>query len=81
MINVCQIKKWDLLYTYQSNNRKEFDIRRGEFNDRAALDILLQSHDLVTNYQAEVQNDFQWSTGFSAQLQDNFSDPSTGVRS
>lgn len=72
--------KWDLLYTYQSNNRKEFDIRRGEYNDRAALDILLQSHDLVTNYQTAAKNDFQWSTGFSAQLQDNFSDPSTGVR-
>ena len=72
--------KWDLLYTYQSNNRKEFDIRRGEFNDRAALDILLQSHDLVTNYQSKEKNDFQWSTGFSLQLQDNFSDPSTGVR-
>ena len=52
--------------------QKEFDIRRGEFNDRAALDILLQSHDLVTNYQSEVKNDFQWSTGFSAELQDNF---------
>jgi len=72
--------KWDLRYTYQSNNRKEFDIRRGEYNDQAALDILLQSHDFITNYQAGVKNDFQWSTGFSVQLQDNYSDPSTGVR-
>ena len=72
--------KWDLRYTYQANNRKEFDIRRGDNKNRPALDLLLQSHDLATNFSSAQQKTLQWSTGLSAQLQDNYSDPSTGVR-
>ena len=72
--------KWDLRYTYQSNNRKEYDLRRGENKNRPALDLLLQSHDLIFNYRSPLQQSTQWSSGVSGQLQDNFSDPGTGVR-
>ena len=72
--------KWDVRYTYQTNNRKEFDLRRGENKNRPALDLLLQSHDLLFNYRSSSEKNLQWSTGLSAQLQDNYSDPSTGVR-
>ena len=72
--------KWDVRYTFQSNNRKEYDLRRGEARNRPALDILLQSHDFIFNYRSAQQNTLQWSSGFSGQLQDNYSDPSTGVR-
>jgi len=72
--------KWNIRYSYQSNNRKEFDLRRGDFKDQAALDLVLQSHDLQFNLRSKPENDLQWHSGFSAQLQDNYSNPSTGVR-
>lgn len=72
--------RWDIRYSYQSNVRKEFDTRRGEYKNQAALDMRLQSHDLQFNVQSRTINNLKWSTGFAAQLQDNFPDPSTGVR-
>lgn len=72
--------KWDVRYNYQLNNRKEFDIRRGEVKNIPALDLLLQTHDLVANFNKEQNNSFQWNTGISGQFQDNYSDPETGVR-
>lgn len=72
--------KWDVRYGFQSNLRKEFDLRRGESKFKPALDIHLQSHDLVINMQGESNDYFRWSTGISAQVQENFSNPATGVR-
>ena len=72
--------KWDIRYSYQNNNRKEFDLRRGSFKNQAALDLVLQSHDLQFNLRSKPENDLQWHSGFSAQLQDNYSNPATGVR-
>ena len=40
----------------------------------------MQSHDLQFNLRSKPENDLQWHSGFSAQLQDNYSNPSTGVR-
>lgn len=72
--------RWDIRYSYQSNVRKEFDTRRGEYKNRAALDMRLQSHDFQFNVRSKTTNNLQWNTGFATQVQDNFPDPSTGVR-
>ncbi len=72
--------KWDIHYGFQSNLRKEYDLRRGEFKFRPALDIHLQTHDLGMNMQGELNDSFRWNTGVSAQIQKNFSNPDTGVR-
>ena len=72
--------KWDIQYSFQANNRKEFDVRRGEANNRAALDIELLSHDMLFNFRSKQENSLRWQSGLSAQLQDNFVDPNTGVR-
>ena len=74
------LAKWDIRYSFQANNRKEFDVRRGEANNRAALDIELLTHDILFNFKSKQENNMKWQSGFSAQLQDNFVNPNTGVR-
>lgn len=71
--------KWKFKYSWQKNNRKEFDIRRGEYKNIASIDLDLSTH--------SAQIDRQWtgtnisvSTGVFAQVQDNTSNPDTGVK-
>ncbi len=68
-----------LKYSWQRNNRKEFDIRRGSLKDKPALDMKLDTHNLGSNY--------EWNTGLGnfdsgifVQVQDNFSNPETEIR-
>lgn len=71
---------WEMSYNFQHNNRKEFDLRRGEAKLLPALDLRLMTHDIVVNLQIKQNDTFRWNTGISAQAQDNFSNPATGVR-
>ena len=71
--------KWKFKYSWQKNNRKEFDVRRGEYKNIASLDIDLSTHN--------AQVDHEWTgtntsvlTGVFAQVQDNTSNPNTGVK-
>lgn len=71
--------KWKFKYSWQKNNRKEFDVRRGEYKKIASIDLDLSTHN--------AQIDHQWtgtntsvSTGVFAQVQDNTSNPDTGVK-
>ena len=71
--------KWKFKYSWQKNNRKEFDVRRGEYKNIASIDLDLSTHN--------AQIDHQWtgtntsvSTGLFAQVQDNTSNPDTGVK-
>jgi iron complex outermembrane receptor protein len=72
-------RKLNIKYSWQKNNRKEYDIRRGDFKNIAALDLHLNTHDLTTNF--EWFSDIgMFDTGVFAQIQDNFSNPDTGVK-
>ena len=71
---------WEMVYSFQSNQRKEFDVRRGQLSDQAALDIQLQSHDFQFDLESKQAGSWKWKAGLTAQIQDNFSDPNTGVR-
>ena len=72
--------RWDLNYSYQSNLRQEFDLRRGQYKDQAGLNIHLQTHDLVFDMELMNKNRFAWKYGASLQFQDNFSNPNTGLK-
>jgi len=72
--------KWDLNYSYQSNSRKEYDLRRGEFRDIESLNILLKTHDLLFDTFFSSNERFVLKSGLSLQFQDNFSNPRTGIR-
>lgn len=71
--------KVSVQYDYQNNNRLEFDIRRGELRDQAALDLTLQTHTLLADVNLDVNLDRKVNFGILGRFQDNLA-PNTGVR-
>ncbi len=70
----------DVQYAFQNNRRKEFDIRRGERSGIPALDLELQTHNLITKFKYKKFDNFSSKVGLELTFQDNFPDPDTGVR-
>ena len=66
-------------YAFQFNNRLEFDVRRGDFNTIAALDLQLQTHTINVDYKKEY-HDWNLKSGFVGSFQNNYANPATGVR-
>jgi iron complex outermembrane receptor protein len=66
-------------YAFQYNKRLEFDIRRGDFKDKAALDLELSSHAVNIDYKKQL-HDWSIKSGVSTSVQSNFANPATGVR-
>ncbi len=66
-------------YSFQFNKRLEFDVRRGDFNNKAALDLQLKTHTINIDYK-KVYHDWNLKSGISASYQNNFANPSTGIR-
>jgi iron complex outermembrane receptor protein len=70
---------WNIKYSFQQNNRKEFDLRRGVLKNTAALDLNLITHNLTTNYEWQTAlGDFD--SGIFIRIQDNTSNPNTGIK-
>ncbi|MDT8346710.1 MAG: TonB-dependent receptor [Flavobacteriaceae bacterium] len=72
--------KWSLDYSFQQNDRKEFDIRRGENRNRASLDLELMTHQLQTRVVIDAIDTWVLETGIDALYQENIANPDTGVR-
>ena len=72
--------KWRWEYSYQINQRKEFDVRRGNRSDLPAIDIKLQTHTLLGNYTWKKLENWKYEWGINGLFQDNFSNPNTGVK-
>lgn len=66
-------------YAFQFNKRLEFDVRRGDYNTLAALDLELSSHNLTIDYKKSY-HDWVLKSGISASYQNNFASPATGIR-
>ncbi|WP_395054290.1 TonB-dependent receptor domain-containing protein [Flavobacterium sp.] len=66
-------------YSFQFNKRLEFDVRRGDFNNKAALDLQLKTHTVNVDYK-KVYHDWNLKSGISGSYQNNFANPSTGIR-
>ncbi len=71
--------KFTLTYDFQVNNRKEYDIRRGEFNNLPSMDLRLLTHNLRISHLLERGN-WNLESGISGSFQDNFPDPETKAR-
>ncbi|WP_394972131.1 TonB-dependent receptor [uncultured Croceitalea sp.] len=67
-------------YDFQSNNRFEFDVRRGESDDRQSLDLELTTHTLSTDFKWDANKTFEVRAGLMFRYQNNFADPATGIR-
>lgn len=72
--------KLSMDYSFQFNNRKEFDIRRGDDRDKPSLDLDLVTHTLNTNLQWDALDNMEANVGAEFSYQKNTPDPDTGVR-
>jgi len=66
-------------YSFQFNKRLEFDVRRGNFNNLAALDLALTTHAINIDYKKTV-HDWSLKSGFNGSFQNNFANPATEIR-
>ncbi|WP_233357622.1 TonB-dependent receptor [Haloflavibacter putidus] len=76
----AELGKLELQYSYQKNDRQEYDIRRDAEDKTAAVDLELESHKASATFKFDAENDFNLNTGLEVAAQNNFSNPSTGVR-
>lgn len=70
--------KLSLQYDFQRNNRLEYDVRRGD--EKASVDLELNTHTLLVDLDASLTDQIRLKTGVTAGYQENFPNPSTGVR-
>ena len=66
-------------YAFQFNKRLEYDVRRQNFKDIPALDLQLQTHTINVDFDKEY-HDWDFKSGATGTFQNNFANPSTGVR-
>ena len=72
--------KWEWNYNYQVNQRKEFDVRRGLRSEIPAIDLKLKTQSLTGNYSWKKTFDWNFDWGINGLLEDNFSNPNTGIK-
>lgn len=72
--------KWNLQYDFQNNRRFEFDVRRGERDDRASIDLELTTHTVTSDFKWDAKEKYQLHVGLLGRYQENFANPATGVR-
>lgn len=66
-------------YSFQYNKRLEFDVRRGNLNNIAALDLALSTHHFGVDYK-KAWHDWHFKSGANAVYQNNYADAATGIR-
>ena len=72
--------KLNLRYDYQNNKRLEFDVRRGDLREIAAVDLELQTHTISADINLDSNLDQLINFGIMGRYQNNFANPETGVR-
>ena len=68
-----------LQYDFQLNNRLEYDLRRGNYKNIAALDLNLKTYSLKIDYQKNY-HDLNFKFGINTSVQNNYANPATGIR-
>jgi iron complex outermembrane receptor protein len=68
-----------LQYAFQFNKRLEFDVRRRNYVNTAALDLDLKTHSILIDFK-KVSHDWTIKSGTNASYQTNFANPATGIR-
>jgi len=72
--------KLNVQYDFQQNNRLEYDIRRGDDKNKAALDLKLDTHSVLIDFESSKPEGLEFKSGLLARYQTNFPNPNTGVR-
>lgn len=71
--------KLNFQYSFQRNHRQEFDRRRGEFNNRASLDMVLFTNSIDLSYNHQTRKNWDGVLGAQVMQQANSNIPGTGV--
>ena len=66
-------------YGGQIDNRREYDVRRGDRSDMPALSLQLFSHILDVIYEHKNDNDWNYKLGLQGVFEDNTNVPETGI--
>ncbi len=69
--------EWHMQYGFQSNFRKEFDIRKSSLSNIPAIDLELRTHTLELEYETLGSNGRQFCFGLNGMYQDNRNVPGT----
>ncbi|MEP4947568.1 MAG: TonB-dependent receptor, partial [Flavobacteriaceae bacterium] len=72
--------KWNFQYDYQNNRRLEFDVRRGDRDNQASIDLELTTHTITSDFKWDAKEKYQFQFGLLGRYQENFPNPETGVR-
>ena len=67
-------------YDYQNNQRFEFDVRRDDDPNKAALDLTLQTHTFLADIILDSKSNYKLKFGVLGRYQENFPDPKTEVK-
>ena len=68
-----------LQYAFQQNRRKEYDLRRGAFENVPALDLTLTTHSAQADWKRDKQQ-LMLKAGINGSLQTNSASADTGIR-
>lgn len=69
--------EWTLQYGFQNNNRKEFDIRKGDLSTIPAINLQLNTHTLDLEWETFRNDKESICVGLSGMFQDNRNIPGT----
>lgn len=69
-----------LQYSFQNNDRLEYDVRRGGRGDTPAMDMNLKTHTLLAQLEWIELENFNSDFGIELNAQTNSTNPNTGVR-
>lgn len=76
-----KLGKWTTQYDFQLNQRLEFDIRRSdELSKKPSVDLELTTHTITSDFKIDSNSDYTINFGIMGRYQENFADPSNGVR-
>ncbi|MCC1484152.1 TonB-dependent receptor [Winogradskyella immobilis] len=79
-LRLKRLGKLGFQYSFQFNDRQEFDNRSFIDDDIPVVDLELTTHNLDLLLEVNNLDNAKISTGVSAIYQENFADPTTGVR-
>lgn len=68
---------FNLQYAFQRNIREEYDVRRGEFNERPVINLELISHSLETEWKQPTSGSWSGSSGVQLYTQNSVNVPGT----
>ncbi len=75
-----RLGKLNIQYDYQNNRRFEFDLRRGDDRNVAAIDLELTTHTFKSTLKLDTNLDQILKVGIFGSYQNNFANPDTGIR-